>query len=84
MNYTVVWRPQAEQELAQLWLAAPDRARVTAAVHRIEQLLGDDALHQGRWLYGTTRVLIDPPIAVAYEVIEDDKRANVLAVWHER
>ena len=25
MSYSVVWSPEAEQELARLWLGAPDR-----------------------------------------------------------
>jgi len=65
-------------------MTAPDRAGVTSATHQIDQLLAADPLHQGRWLYGTTRVLILPPVAVAFEVIEDDKRVHVLAAWRER
>jgi hypothetical protein len=43
MNYTVVWVPSAEQELAALWMAAADRDAVTRAAHEIDQQLRTDA-----------------------------------------
>ena len=38
MIYTVVWKTSAEEELAQLWIQAPDRAAVTQAANRIDAL----------------------------------------------
>jgi hypothetical protein len=78
MNYTVVWRPTAEQQLAAIWLAAADRASVTTSAHRVDQILASSPLSEGRWLLGTTRLLIVPPLGVVYEVVEDDKRVYVL------
>jgi hypothetical protein len=46
VNYSVVWVPSAEQELAAVWLAAPDRPAVSAAAHRIDQRLGTAAPSQ--------------------------------------
>ena len=82
MSYTVVWVPPAEEELASVWLAAADRAAVTAAVHRLEQRLVRDPLHTGqvRWS-SVQRVVTDPPLGIDFEVIEDDKRVLVQAVW---
>jgi hypothetical protein len=36
MNYTVVWKHEAEDELADFWLAATDRQAVADAAHRLE------------------------------------------------
>ncbi len=83
MNYSVVWRPKAEQELAALWPGASDRKAATASAHRIDQFLGANPADQGRWLIGVTRALIVLPLAVVYEIIEDDRQVRVLTVWRE-
>jgi hypothetical protein len=83
MSYSVVWRPKAEQELAALWLAAPDRKAITTSVHQIDQFLANEPADQGRWLIGVTRTLIVPPLAVVYEIIEDDRKVSVLTIWRE-
>jgi hypothetical protein len=83
MIYAVVWRPPAEQELARLWLNAASRTAFTAAANRIDRLLGQDPVVSGCWLLGATRTLILPPLAVAYEVIEDDRQVRVFTAWRE-
>lgn len=81
MKYDVVWRPSAEQGLAQIWLLASDRNRVTTATYRIDQALSRHPRSFGRRLYGTTYSGGSAPLAVVYEIIEDDLRVNVLTVW---
>src|SRR2546426_1104310 len=39
MTFTVTYKPSAEQELADVWINAPDRQAVTAAANRIDQFL---------------------------------------------
>jgi plasmid stabilization system protein ParE len=41
MRYTVIWTDPAEQDLAALWMAAPDRKAVTSAAHILDQLLAE-------------------------------------------
>lgn len=55
MNYTVVWVPDAEQELAAVWLASSDRPRVTQSAHAIDQALGND----------TTSIKANPALTIA-------------------
>jgi hypothetical protein len=81
MNYTVTWRPSAEQQLAQLWLNAPDRAAVTAAASRIETLLRTHPGLRGESRSGGTRVLFEPPLAVLFQVRDQDRCVDVLKVW---
>lgn len=38
-RYTVVWVKSAQDELADLWLDAPDRNAIRVAVHAIDQEL---------------------------------------------
>jgi hypothetical protein len=39
MSYTVRYLPEAEQELAALWMNSSKRAAVTQAAHRIDRQL---------------------------------------------
>jgi hypothetical protein len=41
-RYTVVWHGSAQDELAELWIKAPDRNAVTAAAHLIDVELSQD------------------------------------------
>jgi hypothetical protein len=39
MKYTVVWKPAAEVELADLWISATDRSAIAAAANEIDARL---------------------------------------------
>jgi len=80
MSYQVTWTAVAEDELAEIWVNAPDQAAVTQAAHRIDQLLRSNPATVGESRSPGERVLIEPPLVVSYEIIEDDKRVNVLGV----
>jgi hypothetical protein len=79
--YAVFWTLAAEMELAAVWLAATDRNSVTQAAYRIEKRLRSDPLHQGESRKSSVvRLVIERPLVVEYEVIEDDKKVRILAV----
>jgi hypothetical protein len=77
MKYTVVYQPSALEELADLWLRAPDRQTVTNAANRIEQLLRIDADKRGE-PYDDDRVLIEKPLAAVFTVSPDDCLVTLL------
>ena len=81
MRFTVTWHPSAEAELAEIWLAAPDREAVTQAVHAIDQLLATEPLKLGEEFYGD-RILVALPLAVTYTVNEQDRTVQILQAWH--
>jgi hypothetical protein len=82
VNYAVTWTPNAEQELAAVWLAAADRNAVTVASHRLDQDLADDPFGIGLPRSSSVnRTAVEPPLGIDYEVIEDDKKVRVLRVW---
>ena len=39
MRFTVIWRPSAEQKLAEIWTDADDRQAITDAADAIDVLL---------------------------------------------
>lgn len=80
MKYTVAFKPAAEQELANIWSNAPDRAAVTAAAHEIEIALQRDPVACGESRGKGTRVLFHPPLVVQYRVNEADRMVRVVEV----
>jgi hypothetical protein len=46
-RYMVVWHGSAQDELADLWIKAPDRNGVTSAAHLIDVELSQDAATKG-------------------------------------
>jgi plasmid stabilization system protein ParE len=81
MKYTVVWKPAAEQELASIWTNATDRQAVTAAAHRIDELLQRDPEQAGESRPSGIRILIVPPLAVRFKVDTQDRMVSVARVW---
>jgi hypothetical protein len=81
MRYTVKWHPSAEDELARLWLGAPDPGAVTKAADRIDRVLSSDPEAQGEEFYGD-RLLIELPLGVVFTVRAADRLVQVLQVWH--
>jgi hypothetical protein len=81
MIFTVVWMPNSEERLADVWLNAPDRRAVTRSAHRIDELLRVDPQDQGDHLFDTVRAMIVGALGVEFEVIEEDRLVRILSVW---
>ena len=67
MPYRVEWGADARDTLAEIWLAASDRAAVTRAQHQIDQVLttfpaSGEPLSEGIY------VVEIPPLRVYYEI----------------
>ena len=84
MNFTVVWDPDAEQELIMLWLAARDRSAITAASHAIEQRLGNDPANEGESRPPGMRITFEPPLGIIFRVDESPYTVRILRVWRVR
>jgi hypothetical protein len=82
MRFTVVNAPIADQQLADIWLKASDRQSVADAFNRIEASLKNDAHLQGRQHPNGWRVIMTPPLVVAFRVSEDDRLVRILSVAH--
>jgi len=81
MKYQVAWTKTAEQHLAAIWLAAANRNAVTQAAYRLEELLQTSPLSLGESRQSSvSRIAFDEPLAIEFEVVEDDKKVRGLAV----
>jgi hypothetical protein len=82
MSYRVDWTEEAENDLAALWIAAPDRNAVTRASHWLDRRLLRAPLNFGEpWASSVHRIATRNPSGIEFEVIEDDKRVLVHGVF---
>ena len=81
MNYAVLWVPAAEQELATIWMTAPDRNAVTVAAHAIDVRLRTAPEEQGESRTRGQRILVESPLCVRFLVQLQSQTVFVLAVW---
>jgi hypothetical protein len=80
IRYTVVWHDDAQDQLADRWINAPDRQAVTAATNSIDKHLEWDAPLKGAAVEGDLRELIVPPLRVLVAVSEPDRLAKIVHV----
>ena len=79
MRCTVVWDPDAQDELARFWMQASDPQALADASDEIDRLLKSSALTVGEE-FGSDRRLIIEPLEVIYTVSPDDCLVRVLQV----
>lgn len=81
-GYVVIWEPPAENDLAAIWIASPDRNAVTQAAHHLDRDLALIPFARGfRRNAAVNRTAVELPLGIDYEIIEDDKKVRVLRVW---
>jgi hypothetical protein len=80
MRYTVIWTPDALDQLADVWLRATNRNAVTQAAYQIDQILRDDPDAKGVDFYGD-RLLVVTPLQVIFVTRPDDRLVEVQQVW---
>jgi plasmid stabilization system protein ParE len=81
MTYTVVWKPAAEAELAELWMTAADKPALAQAANEIDDRLAKEPIALGESRSGSTRVWFVGPLGVTFEIREDDRLVRVIDVW---
>lgn len=84
MSYSVEWLPDAERELARIWLSAADRDAVTKAANWIDGQLRFDPATQGESRPNGRRILLAAPLGVVFRVVPLDRKVAVAHVWQFR
>ena len=80
MRYTVVWQPAAEDRLAEIWATAKDRKAVALAANAIDKALRFRPGTFGESRDALTRILVEEPLVIVYDVSEGDRRVRILDV----
>jgi G:T-mismatch repair DNA endonuclease (very short patch repair protein) len=70
-------------DLARIWLGAnsEQKVEITVASERMDRQLRRDPMGVGQARDRGWRVLVAPPLAVKYEVSDDDRLVRVVDVW---
>jgi hypothetical protein len=86
MKWTVIYRPSAQDDLASIWLNAANPQAITNAADEIDRMLAHNPLHTGESRGGSTRIIIERPLTVLFDVYPDDALVSVFAVlcWRRR
>ena len=81
MKFTVVWKPQAERTLLELWLESSERKRLTQAAEEIESLVRQRPETVGEGRASGRRWLFVEPLGVDYSVSVQDRVVEIINVW---
>ena len=84
MNYTVVWLPAAERELAELWVNSLRQAEVTMAANALDLRLSEDGPEEGESRSGDLRIAIERPLGIIFKFVEESQIVQVGSVWEFR
>lgn len=71
--YTVVSLPEAEDDLASIWMADTDRAQVSKGADAAERLFSENPLQDSVHLSERLRRRDVPPLRFYFEVREEDR-----------
>jgi hypothetical protein len=80
MRFTVLWREEIQNDLAQLWLDSSIRQLITAAADRIDGELMNDPHLKGLDISGDRNVLSCPPLVAHFRIDVDDRKVFVEAI----
>ena len=80
--FRVEWLRPAQEALARQWINADSELRksITVACHKVDQQLQADPWDQSESRFGNTRVLLQFPLCVYFDVHDDAKTVVVLKV----
>jgi hypothetical protein len=81
MKWTVLWKPDAEGDLAELWVNSVDRQAITDAANRIDVVLRKDPLNTGESRSDDDRIHADCPLGILFTVDVMDRKVHVERVW---
>lgn len=81
MKFTITWSDAAVNDLTLIWTRVSDRNAVTRASEEIDRVLARDPQYVGESRPGNERVTYAGPLGCRFEVVVDDLRVTVGAVW---
>jgi hypothetical protein len=80
MGYSVVWSPQALNQLAAIWLASTNRDAVTAATNAIDVQLENDPHLKSQMLPNGLREIRVSPLRAQFGVDETNRLVGIMRV----
>jgi hypothetical protein len=84
MNFTVVWKKDAENDLVDIWIASSERHVITKAANSIDRSLAQDPFSNSESRDKNSRIMFELPLGIKFDVKEDDRLVTVWSVWRVR
>jgi hypothetical protein len=82
IRFTVTWREDAIQELAQLWIDGNIRGAISAAALQIDSELSRDPLIKGQEVSEGLRRIDMKALRAYYIVSQEDRKVEIVGVRH--
>ncbi len=79
-RYTVLWREDVQNDLAQLWLQSTRRQQISTAADQIDAELLIDAHLKGQAVAGGGKAISIPPLVARFRVDDGDRKVYVEAI----
>ena len=79
-RYTLNWKPAATKALTEAWLQSADRSALARLIDDIDAQLAAAPNAVGESRTGVERICVLGKVSVSFDVIEADRRVDVLAV----
>jgi hypothetical protein len=76
--------PVARDDLASIWLSAADPQAVADAADEIDRVLAHNPLDAGESRGDSSRIIIEWPLTVLFDVHPDDALVSLFAVFYWR
>lgn len=84
VRYQILWKRSAEDQLADIWLAAEDRELITRTAAAIDEHLEKSGPAAGESRPDGKRILIMAPLGIKFQVYPNDAIIRVADVWRFR
>lgn len=81
MRYRVFWSPDAERELESLASSVADPSELAASARRIDQQLIRHPLRFGESRDQELRIAFESPLAILFDVFQEERTVVVYRVW---
>ncbi len=78
--FQIGWDPDAEDDLARLWLRSSNRKAIAQAVDQAEKLLESDPVKHGRTLAEGLYSVAVPPIVLIYTIEKTTRAVEVCSI----
>lgn len=80
MKYLVLWAPEAERRLDDIWSASADPDRIFRSAMELESRLRVDPISEGESRDGDWRITFEPPLGIYFQIVEPET-VLVSMVW---
>jgi len=81
VSYRVIFAPQANRDLVDLWVESDHQAEFTLAVDRFVRDLEQEPSQVGESRAESRRVALSWPVGIAFQIDDDAQQVTIYHLW---